>query len=118
MRMPIAILSSFLLTASAPVAYAHASLVQASPPGGSTMSIAPHEVSLTFSDRLEAAFSKLTVRDASGAEVSRGKVQISNNTMRVDLKTLSTGIYKVIWRAVSIDTHKTEGSFTFRVETP
>jgi len=34
----------------------------------------------------------------------------------VDLKPLNAGIFKVNWRAVSSDTHKTEGSFTFRVD--
>jgi methionine-rich copper-binding protein CopC len=28
----------------------------------------------------------------------------------------NAGIYKVNWRAVSTDTHKIEGSFTFRVD--
>jgi hypothetical protein len=36
------------------------------------MSAAPHEVILTFTERLEAAFSNLTVVDASGTEVSQG----------------------------------------------
>jgi copper resistance protein C len=117
MRTSGVVLSVLFLNISAAVAYAHASLAHASPSGGSTVSVAPHEVTLTFTDRLEAAFSKLTVTDASGAEVSQGKVQISNNTMRVGLKTFSAGLYKAVWRAVSIDTHKTEGSFTFRVET-
>jgi len=72
-------------------------------------------VTLTFTDTLEAAFSKLTVTDANGTEVSQGKAQVNANVMRVGLKPLSVGIYKVNWRAVSTDTHKTEGNFTFSV---
>jgi methionine-rich copper-binding protein CopC len=56
------------------------------------------------------------VTDANGAEVSEGKVHVNDNTMRVDLKPLNAGIFKVNWRAVSSDTHKTEDSFTFRVD--
>ena len=41
--------------------------------------------------------------------------QISGNTMRVGLKALSPGSYKVRWHALSVDTHTTEGSFTFHV---
>jgi copper resistance protein C len=96
-------------------AHAHASLARASPSAGSTMSAAPDEVILTFTESLEAAFSKLTVMDASGTEVSRGKAQVNNNTMRISLKPLNAGIYKVNWRAVSTDTHRIEGSFTFGV---
>jgi methionine-rich copper-binding protein CopC len=36
--------------------------------------------------------------------------------MRISLKPLNAGIYKVNWRAVSTDTHKIEGSFTFSVD--
>jgi methionine-rich copper-binding protein CopC len=97
-------------------AHAHASLAHASPSVGSTMSAVPHEVILTFTERLEAAFSNLIVVDASGTEVSQGKAQVNDNTMRISLKPLNTGIYKVNWRAVSTDTHKIEGSFTFRVD--
>ena len=80
------------------------------------MSAAPHEVILTFTERLEAAFSNLTVVAASGTEVSQGKAQVNDNTMRISLQPLNAGIYKVNWRAVSTDTHKIEGSFTFRVD--
>jgi hypothetical protein len=73
-------------------------------------------VTLTFTDTLEAAFSKLTVTDANGIEVSQGKAQVNSNVMRVSLKPLSAGTYKVNWRAVSTDTHKTEGNFTFSVD--
>jgi copper resistance protein C len=56
------------------------------------------------------------VVDASGTEVSQGKAQVNDNTMRISLKPLNAGIYKVNWRALSTDTHKIEGSFTFRVD--
>jgi copper resistance protein C len=101
---------------SAAAAHAHASLARANPSAGSTMSAAPHEVILTFTERLEAAFSNLSVMDASGTEVSQGKVQVNDNTMRISLKPLNAGIYKVNWRAVSTDTHKIEGGFTFGVD--
>jgi copper resistance protein C len=96
-------------------AYAHASLLHASPAANSVVSAAPHEVTLTFTDTLEAAFSNLKVTDGNGVEVSQGKAEVNNNTMRVGLKSLDAGIYKVNWRAVSTDTHRTDGSFTFRV---
>ena len=86
------------------------------PPAGSALSAAPQEVTLTFTDTLEAAFSKVTVTDANGIEVSQGKGQVNGNVMRVSLKPLTAGSYKVNWRAVSTDTHKTEGNFTFSIK--
>jgi methionine-rich copper-binding protein CopC len=115
-RITVTALSLLFLTISAAAAHAHASLAHASPSVGSIMSVAPHEVILTFTERLEAAFSALIVMDSNGTEVTQGKAQVNDNTMRVSLKPLNAGIYKVNWRAVSTDTHKIEGSFTFRVD--
>jgi methionine-rich copper-binding protein CopC len=90
-------------------------LDRASPLVGSTVASAPREVSLTFTQNLEAAFSSVEVTDGNGARVDQGKAVISGNTMRVGLKSLPAGTYHVRWRALSVDTHKTEGSFTFSV---
>ena len=38
--------------------------------------------------------------------------------MHVSLSPLEPGVYKVAWRAVSIDTHVTEGNHTFTVREP
>jgi len=35
--------------------------------------------------------------------------------MHIGLKALPPGTYKVNWRALSVDTHKTDGTFTFKV---
>jgi copper resistance protein C len=113
MRSSVAAVSLLFLVVTAP-AYAHASLAHANPSAGSAVSAAPDEVTFTFTDTLEAA-TKLAVTDANGAEVSQGNAQVSGNTMRIGLKALNVGVYKVNWRAVSTDTHRTEGSFTFQI---
>ena len=105
-----------LLVALAPVAArAHAFLDHASPLVGSTVPAAPHEVVLTFTQNLEPAFSTAQVTDSGGARVDQGKAQVSGNTMTVGLKALGPGSYKVHWHALSVDTHSTEGAFTFHV---
>ena len=114
MRSSVVALALFFLTVSV-AAHAHASLAHASPSAGSIISAAPYEVTLTFTDTLEAAFSKLAVTNASGVEVSQGKPQVTGNTMRIGVKPLKVGVYNVNWRAVSTDTHKTQGSFTFQI---
>lgn len=113
MRIRILLTSLLLATFSNVAAHAHAFLDHASPLVGSTVASAPREVSLTFTQNLESAFSSLQVTDANGARVDQGKAQVSGNTMRVGLKSLAPGTYWVRWQALSVDTHKTEGSFTF-----
>jgi len=107
----------FLLVAAlgATAAQAHAFLDHASPLVGSTVAAAPHEVGLWFTQNLEPAFSSVEVTDGSGARVDAGKAQIGGNTMRIGLKALGPGSYRVRWHALSVDTHTTEGSFTFHV---
>ena len=93
----------------------HAFLDHASPLVGSTVVAAPREVSLWFTQNLEPAFSGVEVSDAAGGRVDQGKPQISGNVMRVGVKALGPGSYRVRWHVLSVDTHKTEGSFSFSV---
>ncbi len=110
------LLALLLLIALAPIAaQAHAFLDHASPLVGSTVPAAPHEVVLAFTQNLEPAFSTAQVTDSSGTRVDQGKAQVSGNTMTVGLKSLGPGSYKVRWHALSVDTHTTEGAFTFHV---
>ncbi len=76
---------------------------------------APRELSLSFTQDLEPAFSTVEVRDANGARVDQGKAQVSASVMHVGLKPLPPGTYKVHWHVLSVDTHTTEGSFSFQV---
>jgi methionine-rich copper-binding protein CopC len=96
-------------------AHAHAFLDHADPRVGSTVPTAPRELSLSFTQNLEPAFSTVEVRDAAGARVDQGKARVSADTMLVGLKLLPPGTYQVHWRVLSVDTHTTEGSFSFQV---
>lgn len=118
MRTLIVIVSLLLMPLAAPVAWAHAHLDHANPTMGATVAIAPTEVALWFTEKLEPAFSSVEVTDASGTRVDQGKAAISGNTMRVGLKAVGPGTYRVRWHALSVDTHTTEGSFTFHVGSP
>jgi methionine-rich copper-binding protein CopC len=115
MRAFLTALVLLFLPFGAPAARAHAFLDHANPLVGSTVASAPHEVVLTFTQSLEAAFSTVTVTDPGGADAGQGKAQVSGNTMRIGLKAGGPGTYKVHWHALSTDTHSTEGTFTFHV---
>jgi methionine-rich copper-binding protein CopC len=110
--------SALLTMAGASAAWAHAELKQAAPAVDSTMAAAPTEVTLNFSERLEPAFSAVIVRNATGKRVDKadGHIDKADRTvMRTSLQPLSPGVYIVEWRALSSDTHRTEGAFVFRV---
>ena len=114
MRIKLAatLLPGLLLGAAA--AHAHASLDRASPRVGSTVRSPPREVTLWFSQKIEPSFSSAQVRDSSGARVDQGG-RVDGSVLHVPVKSLPPGTYKVHWRVLSVDTHTTEGNFSFRV---
>lgn len=98
-------------------AIAHAMLDHASPRVGSTVAAAPKELTLWFTEKLEPAFSTADVRNAQGA-VQSGKAHVDGSDraeLRVPLKALPPGTYIVTWRVLSVDTHRTQGTFSFTV---
>ena len=69
---------------------------------------------------VDSASSSVKVFDASGKEVDGKNVHADPKDGRILIvslpDTLGTGIYKVVWRAVSKDTHVTQGDFTITKE--
>jgi copper resistance protein C len=114
--------AAFALAATliAPAAVrAHAFLDHSDPAVGSTVPTSPSEMHLWFTQELEPAFSWATVSDKSGASVNDGPAAIdpgNKSELTVKLKSLPAGTYTVKWHALSVDTHTTEGDFTFEVK--
>jgi copper resistance protein C len=99
-------------------AWSHAFLERAEPRVGSTVKAAPSQVRVWFTEALEPAFSTLEVVNEKGERVDRGPAQVNaaaKTLLQVPLKPLAPGTYRVKWRVLSVDTHVTEGDFTFRV---
>ena len=96
-------------------ANAHAFLDHAEPRVGNKVATAPREVTLWFTQKLEPAFSSVTVTNAAGQRVDTGKPRVSGDQMSVSLRSGGAGTYRVNWRVLSVDTHTTDGSFTFQV---
>lgn len=101
-------------------AWAHAFIDHASPAVGGAVKASPPEVRVWFTEALEAGFSRLQVFDATNREVDKKDARVDQKNPReisVSLPAaLPAGTYRVVWRAVSVDTHVTQGDFTFRVE--
>lgn len=104
------------IACSATSASAHAFLKRAQPSAGAVLPSAPRSIALAFTEKLEPAFSGVIVTDAAGHEVAAAPVVIDGVSMVVPLRPLGRGTYRVIWRAVSVDTHRTEGAYTFTVK--
>lgn len=116
-----------LLTLAAPLlaapivlvgpALAHAFLKTAAPAVGATVQQAPATVVIDFTEGVEPRFSTITVQDGSGARVDLGDVHLQggNQHLAVGLKPLPPGLYKVTWTATAVDTHKTQGDYSFTV---
>jgi len=107
------------LVAASTAAFAHAQLQDSVPPVGGTVASAS-QVRLHFSEGVEPSFSSISLKDSGGAEVAHGKAAVdpSDNAVLI-VKTnapLAPGAYTVSWKAVSVDTHHTQGTFQFTVK--
>jgi len=128
-------------------ASAHAFLNASVPSPDSTVSTPPNVVKLSYSEPVEIRFSIFKVYKLSsspgadmralhtaaddlmatdlltrGDEASRSDAGVANTTststdITLRLKDLEPGAYVVMWRALSVDTHTTQGAFVF-VYTP
>jgi methionine-rich copper-binding protein CopC len=103
-------------------AFAHAHLESQLPAADSEVTT-PKELRLTFSEGVEEKFTKVAISlDGPGESTEIIQTQ-SVATDPADEKVLivvpamplAPGKYKVEWHAVSVDTHKSEGSYRFKV---
>lgn len=114
-RSTLAGMIPLLLLIATGQAAAHAFLDHAEPRVGNTVATVPSEVTLWFSQKLEPAFSTVTVTNSTGERADTGKVRVSGNQMSIALRPGGSGTYHVTWRVLSVDTHTTDGSFSFQV---
>ena len=107
-----------ILVAGLATVEAHAFLEHADPAVGSSVQTSPSEVQIRFTENIEPVVSSIQVFDASGKEVDKRDLHLDRSDhalLHISLPQLGMGTYKVTWRVVSVDTHVTNGNFTFRV---
>jgi methionine-rich copper-binding protein CopC len=94
--------------------------VKALPPVGGVVTGSPSEIKIIFSEGVEPTFSGIQLTGADGRAIPTGKASndpADRAILVVPVKgRLQPGSYKVIWHAVSVDTHRTQGSFSFEVK--
>ncbi len=101
-----------LLLAAGP-AFGHATLQSSTPAKGTSVQ-SPKTIVLKFAETLNPAFSGAALTDTAGKTVP---VPSAANATSITLLTfgLKPGAYTVTWHAVSPDTHRVTGKFTFKV---
>jgi methionine-rich copper-binding protein CopC len=105
------------LASPAPV-WPHAYLVRSSPAGRAVVARSPARVQLWFNERLEPAYSSVTVRSADGRQVDAGDVRVGPAEpaqLSVAVPPLVAGVYTVKYRVLSVDGHIVEAEFAFTV---
>ena len=111
----LAVLVALLAPGSAP---AHAFLVKSSPARRANLGQPPVRVELWFNERIEPAYSTVSVWDTGNARVDRADVAVAAadpKLLTVSLPPLAPGGYTVRFRVLSVDGHVVESSFPFTV---
>ena len=117
--MTIGTLAVLTMGALATSADAHPKLKSVSPAADVSSKVAPKEIKLNFSEGVIAKFSGLELKDEAGKTITTG-VPVSDPGDRKQLVVpltapLTAGRYKVTWHAVSEDTHRVKGEYSFQV---
>jgi copper resistance protein C len=100
------------------VGLGHAFPLRSDPRVGWTVTIAPPKVTIWFDGELEPAFSTITVYNSTKQQVDKGNSRVTgsdHSVLEVDVPPLAAGAYHVYWKALSKDTHVTEGDFAFTI---
>jgi len=107
------------LACPAPPAAAHASLVRSAPAHRAVLGQMPERVQLWFNERLEPAYSTVSVWNEAGAQMDAGDVAVGPDDPRrlsVTVEARQSGLYIVKYRVLSVDGHIVDSRFTFTVK--
>lgn len=117
---PVALLLVASVAVASPAVLAHAHLKTQYPAAKAIMESSPQALTLTFSEDIEPAFSGVEIQNAQQQKMSTGKAQRNgreHNQLIVPLnQPLPAGHYQVNWHVLSVDGHKTQGSYAFSVK--
>ncbi len=99
-------------------ASSHAYLVRSTPAARAVVTRAPERVQLWFNERLEPAYSRVSVWNRDAQRVDAGDVAVAPSEptrLSVGLPPLPAGAYTVKYRVLSVDGHVVEAEFGFTV---
>jgi len=99
-------------------ALSHAYLVRSTPAARAALARSPERVQLWFNERLEPAYSRVSVWNREAQRVDAGDVQVAPaepTRLSVGVPPLPAGSYTVKYRVLSVDGHVVEAEFGFTV---
>jgi len=111
-------LSALVVTALPDTAWSHAFLVKAIPAHRATLLQAPNRVQLWFNERLEPAYSTVSVVDRENRRVDSQDVRVGPDDLKllsVTLPMLPPGPYTIRFRVLSVDAHVVESEYSFTI---
>lgn len=113
------VIASLASSLAATTAFAHAFLDHSVPSVGGTVSGPVRELRLWYTQGVVTAFSHVHVVSDSGAQIPVSKPVNDPSDQQIVIvhlgRPLGPGTYSVSWQVVSVDTHTTQGTFTFKV---
>jgi methionine-rich copper-binding protein CopC len=104
---------------AAPGADAHAVLVRSSPAHRAVLTQAPERVDLWFNERLEPAYSTVSVWTEAGTQADERDAAVASDDARrltVSLSSRAPGLYTVKYRVLSVDGHVVDSRINFTVK--
>ena len=114
-----AVIALFAAGLIATSAHAHPTLKSANPPVEGTATAPPTEIRLNFNEAVILKFSSVELRDQSGMKIATGKVATDAKDEKQLIVTLQAplkaGAYTVKWTVVTADTHRVNGTYSFKV---
>ena len=100
-------------------AYAHPQLQSADPAPGAATTTSPKQIRITFNENVIPKMSGVEVKDQTGKIIPTGKAATDPANKKLLVVPINEQLpprdYKVEWYAVSDDTHRVKGSFSFSV---
>jgi len=99
-------------------AWSHAYLVRSRPAARAVVARAPERVRLWFNERLEPAYSRVSVWNGATQRVDAGDARVTESEpteLSVSVPSLPAGAYTVKYRVLSVDGHLVESEFVFSV---
>ncbi|MEU5942924.1 copper resistance CopC family protein [Micromonospora sp. NPDC047548] len=108
-----------VLLAPASPAAAHNSIQAANPAQDARLSAPPTQITLTFLQKLDPAFTTIVLSDADQRKVPTSEPAVTGATGTVTISPpLANGNYTVAYRVVSADGHPVQGSYSFTIADP
>jgi methionine-rich copper-binding protein CopC len=116
---PLNVLGACAMLLMAGPALSHGVLERSEPAAGARLSVAPSEMRLHFSERVEPTFTTVKLVGPGGKELKTEKASAGKDdakTIVQPLPALTSGAYSARWSTMGRDGHRVKGEIPFSVK--